>query len=104
MRRWHLRLMVSESRVSTLELELDGEVLIGRLPPAEIVLEGATVSRRHCWLRIEDDGTVLLEDAGSSAGCFLNKQRLTGVTRFGDDDVLRVGLYELRLMSVAALG
>lgn len=95
---WQLTLMITEGSVSTLELACDGEVLIGRLPPAEIELGGATVSRQHCWLRISDAGEISVEDAGSKGGTFVNREQVVGTRPFGPDDELRVGAYTLRLL------
>ena len=46
---------------------------IGRTAPAEIVLEGGTVSRRHCRLELAGDH-LLINDLGSTNGTFVNGQ------------------------------
>jgi len=47
---------------------------IGRSAPAELVLEGGTVSRRHCRLE-RRDSRVVLTDLGSTNGTFVNGER-----------------------------
>lgn len=90
--------MISEATVTTVDVTCHGELLIGRLPPAEIELGGATVSRRHCWMRVDDAGAVTVEDAGSTGGIFVNRARAWGTQALGLDDELRIGAYTLRLV------
>jgi pSer/pThr/pTyr-binding forkhead associated (FHA) protein len=96
-------LMVTEGRVETMQFDVDGEVLIGRVPPAEVLLDGATVSRSHCWLRVDDDGRLSVEDAGSTTGMFMNDERFSGAIPFDDNDELRIGLYRLKVMTVTPI-
>jgi hypothetical protein len=57
-----------------------GEVVsLGRDPSSTVVLEDATVSRRHAVLRLED-GTWVLDDAGSTNGTWLRDERITRLT------------------------
>lgn len=93
-------LMVTEGRVDTMQFDVDGEVLIGRVPPAEVILDGATVSRSHCWLRVDDAGRVYVRDASSTGGLYMNNERFGDETEFADGDELRVGLYHLKVMTV----
>lgn len=68
--------------------------VIGRTPPAAIVLDDTTVSRRHCQLsRI--DGHVVLEDLGSTNGTLLNGAPLAAPKPLEDGDVVRIGGHEL---------
>lgn len=50
-------------------------LLIGRLPSCDLRIPLASVSRRHCELRIVGD-QVILRDLGSSNGTFLNNTRI----------------------------
>lgn len=100
MSRWRVMLMVTEGRVETMQFDIDGEVLIGRVAPAEVILDGATVSRSHCWLRVDDDGRLSVRDAGSTSGMFMNNERFADEVMFGDGDELRIGLYRLKVMTV----
>lgn len=60
-------------------LGLETELYLGRLPDCQIQFPEWTpgVSRRQCALYAQRDGTLLVRDAGSSYGTFLNGQRLT---------------------------
>lgn len=70
----------------------------GRETSCELVLEHPTVSRIHARIELAGDGLVLLQDADSSNGTFLNRNdtwiRVKRVTlcigdrvRFGDCEV-----------------
>lgn len=61
------------------ELPAEGEVVIGRGPECQIVLDDASISRQHARLRI--GATCLLADLGSRNGTLLHGERL----RCGDE-------------------
>lgn len=101
--KWKVTLMISEATVSTAEVITTGEILIGRTPPADLEIGGATMSRRHALLRIDPRGAVTVEDAASTSGVWLNEERVEGPTAFGADDTVRLGHYRLRLLAVEVL-
>jgi phage tail-like protein len=71
-------------------------VTIGRLPGCLMVLPHPTVSRQHAEVRV-DRGRVLLADVGSSAGTFVDGQRLAPnqpVVVDANSDI-RIGPYRL---------
>ncbi len=97
----------SEGPVHSLLLMQDGDaaakrialsflpVTIGRGPPAELVLEGGTVSRRHC--RIELQGSQLvISDLGSTNGTFVDGVRVEGTVALQDGAALAIGAHRLR--------
>lgn len=69
------------------------ELVIGRLPDSDLVIEEASASKRHAllrWNRATDRCTV--EDAGSTNGTFLNGgARVRKETVLQDGDVLSFG-------------
>jgi serine phosphatase RsbU (regulator of sigma subunit) len=69
--------------------------VIGRTPPADLVLEGTTVSRRHCRLELHD-GQLRLNDLGSTNGTFVNGARLEEAAVLEDGANIGVGAYRLR--------
>ena len=77
--------------------------IIGKDPDCEIVLAYPSISRRHCTLIVEGDGTYSLSDMGSYNGLFL---RTNGAwvrikeEKVSPSDMVRIGAYEV---SVAAL-
>jgi pSer/pThr/pTyr-binding forkhead associated (FHA) protein len=78
---------------------LDRDVLhIGRSPSADIVLDDATVSRRHAVIARQDGATVLLDDR-SRHGVLVNGERIgRAVLRHGDE--IHLGAVQLRYVEV----
>ena len=70
-------------------------VIVGRTSPADLVLEGPTVSRRHCRMELAD-GELRLSDLASTNGTFVNGTRLTEAIPLEDGDTISVGEYRLR--------
>jgi serine phosphatase RsbU (regulator of sigma subunit) len=70
-------------------------VVIGRNPPADLVLEGTTVSRRHCRLEATD-GQLWLSDLASTNGTFVNGTRAAEPVMLEDGANIGVGAYRLR--------
>jgi hypothetical protein len=68
---------------------------VGRLPDNDIVIDDATVSRRHCAIVVHSDLTIEIHDVASKNGTLVNGQKLQGPTRLRDGD--EIGLSERRL-------
>jgi pSer/pThr/pTyr-binding forkhead associated (FHA) protein len=66
---------------------------IGRHPDSDIFLDDVTVSRRHAEVRREGEA-VLINDAGSLNGTYLNRTRIeSGSLRSGDE--VQIGKFKL---------
>jgi serine phosphatase RsbU (regulator of sigma subunit) len=75
---------------------LDGTTLVvGRVAPAAIVLEGSAVSRRHCMLDRAGDQVTLM-DLGSTNGTFVDGQRIQEPVVLADGARIQVGPHTLR--------
>ncbi len=71
---------------------------LGRALDNDVILDDTAVSRHHARL-VPRVGYWLLEDLGSTHGCFLNNRRVTSVpVRAGDR--VRLGTTELRVEAV----
>lgn len=68
----------------------EGEVLIGRVEPAGLVIADSEVSRRHARLTFRE-GKYFLEDLGSVNGTLINGQRMSGESALTDGDEIRLG-------------
>ena len=68
---------------------------IGRAAPAEIILEGGTVSRRHCKLE-ERHEHLVISDLGSTNGTLVNGTRIDAPTPLNDGDTIAIGAHRLR--------
>lgn len=75
-----------------LELPTSGELLVGRDPAADLVLEHPSVSRRHARIASGPAGHVI-EDVGSTNGTFLRGERLSPhvPSPLRDGDVVHFG-------------
>ena len=83
-----LRLIKGPDAPQAYALELP-EMVIGRGEEANIVIESASVSRRHARLRRMDRG-FLCEDLGSSNGVFVNGTRRESA-KIQNGDTLQIG-------------
>lgn len=66
------------------------EILIGRHPSCQLILNDETVSARHARLRFRDN-QWWVEDLQSTNGTFLNDERVTTQTVMISGDRLRCG-------------
>ena len=73
-----------------------GELVVGSSPESDIRLGHPTVSRRHAALRIEE-GSVTVEDLGSSNGTRVGGAKTDGETELAPAAKIRFGSVEARL-------
>jgi pSer/pThr/pTyr-binding forkhead associated (FHA) protein len=79
--------------------EREGQTLrIGRSPAADIVLDDASVSRRHAVI-VHRGGRAVLLDNRSLNGVFVNGERV-GEAALEDGDGIAIGHVSLRYMEV----
>lgn len=91
-----LRVVAGRDMLRFVTLHGDDEVMIGRDESGGLVLADASVSRRHARVVYNDDGTVTVQDMGSTNGTAVNGQPIDrALLRPGDH--LEVGAVSLRL-------
>jgi pSer/pThr/pTyr-binding forkhead associated (FHA) protein len=66
------------------------EVIIGRDPQAQLIIDDASISRRHAALS-QKWGSYVIRDLGSKNGTFLNAEAVTEERRLKDGDELVFG-------------
>ncbi len=71
----------------------DALTTIGRHPDSSVFLDDVTVSRRHAEIAREG-GRLIVRDAGSLNGTYLNGQRIE-TAELSEGDSLQVGRYKL---------
>jgi pSer/pThr/pTyr-binding forkhead associated (FHA) protein len=82
-------------------LQLAADVMhIGRSPAADIVLDDASVSRRHALVARRGNRTVILDDR-SRNGIHVNGERVTEAV-LHDGDAIVLGRVALRFVDVPA--
>jgi two-component system response regulator AtoC len=83
----------TEARAITLR---EGQTLVvGRAPPAELVISDRSISRLHARVTLAA-GVVMLEDLGSTNGCVVNGSRVDRA-HVRDQDVVQLGEIEMRV-------
>jgi serine phosphatase RsbU (regulator of sigma subunit) len=84
-------LLVVEGDNPGLRVRLGPEpVVIGRAPPADVVLPDQKVSRNHCRVGIVD-GEAVVTDLGSTNGTFIDLNRVSGSARLPTGARLHIG-------------
>jgi pSer/pThr/pTyr-binding forkhead associated (FHA) protein len=95
------RYLAIEDGADVVMLALDGELThIGRSPSAEVVLDDASVSRRHALITRRGDRTVVLDDR-SRNGVHVNGKRVSEAD-LHDGDTIVCGHVTLRFVEFAA--
>lgn len=72
--------------------------ILGRDEDLPCVVRGATVSRNHARLEL-NNGKLLIADLDSSNGTFVNRQRITTPVSIDHGDIIHLGSTELRLIN-----
>jgi DNA-binding winged helix-turn-helix (wHTH) protein len=81
----------------------EGETLVGRGTECGIRLPSSRVSRVHARVRTEGD-RVLVEDAGSKNGTWVNGERRDGPALLGDGDEVLFGTFRAVFHRAGASG
>ena len=77
---------------------IESAIVIGRVPPADLVLADSEVSRNHCKATVRGE-FLIVEDLGSTNGTFVDGVRVTGPTQAAVGAVLRIGRQSLKYES-----
>jgi hypothetical protein len=85
----HLAMLVDKSRPDR-KFDLKGMTNVGRAQDNQLVLEHATVSRHHAWVKAEGE-EFLIFDVGSANGTFVNDERVEQPRLLQDGDQVRFG-------------
>ena len=76
----------------------DGSNIIGRAPGCEVRFEDQSVSRQHTEI-LRSQNTWMVKDLGSKNGTFVNGNPVTDPVMIGHKDVVKTGIYQLRLIT-----
>ena len=88
-RQFHLKVIEPEGYRGTV-YDLTDEITVGRAAGCGVHVEDAYTSNLHARV-FRRDGTVWVEDLGSTNGTWVNAERIEAPTRLGRGDLLQVG-------------
>lgn len=74
---------------------------MGRAPRADFIVEAALVSRLHCQFALTGEGTLTVQDLGSTNGTFVNDEKIQQA-RLAAGDRVRVGRMEFTVARLEA--
>lgn len=77
-------------------VRMDGPIVIGRSPGADIVIGDDFVSGRHARVSPTHDGAVV-EDLDSTNGTLVEGQRITGARRVAAGTTIEIGAVALKV-------
>lgn len=93
---------LAPSRLTGRTVEIRDEVTLGREETsADIAFQDPSVSSVHCVLSREGD-ELFVEDRNSTNGTFVNGVPVRGRRRIEDDDIIRLGQFDVRVHIVEA--
>lgn len=80
-----------------MQVKFDGkpQLSVGRSPDNEIRLDGLQISNHHARLS-NMQGSVFVEDVGSTNGLYVNGERITGRRQIQGRDIVQVGPFVLQ--------
>jgi ABC transport system ATP-binding/permease protein len=75
---------------------VQGKLLVGRMPPAAVLLEDDSISRKHAEVERNARGAVILRDLGSANGTLLNGERIgQEPLELNPGDIIQFGMVEM---------
>jgi VWFA-related protein len=85
----HLAMLVDKARPD-LRYDLRGVTNVGRARDNQVILEDATVSRHHAWIKSEGEA-FLVFDIGSANGTYVNDEQIEEPHLLQNGDLIRFG-------------
>ena len=93
---WTISVVEGPRELQGVSVPVNGPVVIGRSPGADIVIGDDFVSGKHARVSPAGDGAVL-EDLGSTNGTLLNSQRVTAPQTLRAGDAIDIGTVRLKV-------
>lgn len=85
-------LLVHRGGVELVRLDVDRPIVVGRDAPCDVALEDSSLSRRHARFVLDPEGTVTVEDLGSTNGTCVAGRTVTRATVGTGEEVLLGGV------------
>ena len=93
---WTVSVVQGPAELRGVTLPINGPVVIGRSPGADIVIGDDFVSGKHARLSPAGDGAVI-EDLSSTNGTLLNGGRVSGAQSLRVGDAIDIGTVKLKV-------
>ncbi len=93
---WVVTVTQGPAALKGVTVPVNGPVVIGRSPGADIVIGDDFVSGKHARISPSGDGAVL-EDLGSTNGTILNGARLSAPSQLRAGDAIDIGSVRLKV-------
>jgi len=93
---WVITVLRGPAELSGVTVPVNGPVVIGRSPGADIVIGDDFVSGRHARISPAGDGAVV-EDLSSTNGTVLNGVRITAPQQLRPGDTVDIGSVRLKV-------
>ena len=98
---WELIVQSPDTERTELDIK-PGKSTLGRMPGHDIVIADEAASRTHAILELDGDDHLIISDAGSTNGTFVNGREITGTQTLNHNDQVRIGLHLLTVLSKGA--
>ncbi|MGI6032306.1 MAG: FHA domain-containing protein [Coriobacteriales bacterium] len=93
---WSVTVEKGPRTLKGVRLTVQGPVVVGRAPGADIVIPTSYVSARHARFSVSGD-SLLVEDLGSTNGTLLNGRPIHSQTACSPGDVIKVGNVDIKV-------
>ena len=91
--RWKLSIVGPDGARRSVPLSRD--LLVGREPDVDLLLNDSSVSRHHAKLMLDESGALWIEDLGSVNGVLIGDARIGEKTKLRSGVLLKLGLFDL---------
>ncbi len=95
-RTWTVSVERGPKELRGVNIAVNGPVIVGRSPGADIVIGAGFVSGRHARFQLMGQN-LFVEDLGSKNGTAVNSQLIAAPTALKDKDVVNVGDVAIRI-------
>ena len=95
-RAWTVSVERGPKELRGVNIAVNGPVIVGRSPGADIVIGAGFVSGRHARFQLMGQN-LFVEDLGSKNGTAVNSQLIAAPTALTDKDVVNVGDVAIRI-------
>ncbi len=95
-RGWYITVTKGPRELKGVRIKVNGPVIVGRSPGADIVIGDSFVSGRHARFSIADQD-LIVEDLQSTNGTLLNGEPLFQPTYLHKNDLILIGDVEMKV-------